>query len=430
VNDTLRRALLRGIAASVVTFIVGSGAVFAMQRIGQGDTEAPPSQPGPSEPPNDPGPAKATTPEAHLVWVPGGFPDGFGEELTTLRLVKQAAVATSGVGWLQRSFEADGDQVDAPASPFMVPLDTTGIDTNTFASFLPRGPQRRLVLALQPGQAILSEAAAALRGLGEGATLGFAPDLDVTVVGTLPDVVMGAHEVLLPRTTAERIGVSIPRYALLRVRGQPTEIELAEALTELAARHTRQALLEVRLPGETRYLRAHDGSVPPITLKRRFGEFTAYPNPQEQDDLDLDPAWVEQNIETREIPRLGSVQCHRKTLSVLTKAMAEMSAAVSLGTIGACFDDTWAPDMRRGTLPAALWGASIRLNVSLNVPGQPPLIDGRIVETMTAWGFRWAGNDVYPDGALFEFLQAPSRDDGASPATAPDETSPSPADEE
>jgi hypothetical protein len=433
-DPTVRYALQRAVVAFLITFVVGSGLVFAVDRVG-GDGAAEASPTGTASPsPDQPDRPPAVTPEAHLLWVAGGFPGGFGEELTTVRGVRRASVATAGVGWLTRSLDADGSVVDEPTAPYMVPLEVTGIDTSTFAAFLPQGPRRQLVLGLEPDQALLSQSEARLRGLRRNATLVFDGGIELTVAGILPDVLMGAYEVMTPRATAERLGADLPRYALLRVRAgaAATAEELRGPLLELLGTYVRQPALEVRLPGETELLRAHDRSLPPITLKRRFGEFAAHPDAQEPNDLDLDPAWVESELESREIVRLGTVRCHRKTLFVLRQAMQQMSTAASLGAIGPCFDDTWSPRMRQGTLPAALWGAAIRLNTALNLPGNPPLMDGRIVEAMTAWGFRWAGNDAFPDGALFEFVRTASeREATPTPSIEPSpvpEASPTPED--
>jgi hypothetical protein len=275
-----------------------------------------------------------------------------------------------------------------------------------------------MIRELAPDQAILSTSAAKRRGLGPGAHLEFG-ELDLEVAGVVPDVLIGGYEVLLTRATAEqRLGAST-RYALLRMQAgaTPTSERLTAdvlELLELIGTGGREPAIEVRAPGDTELLRAYDRSLPPSALKRRFGEFTAYP--VSGSSLDIQDDWVDDNIEEREVPRLGTVTCHRKTSFLLRKAMAEVPVDADIGDVGDCYDTTWTPTMPQGTLPAALWGASIRLHVSVNTPGDPPLLDARVVETMAAWGFRWAGLDAYPDGSLFEYLQPPPKDDDADPS--------------
>ena len=414
-DPTVVRAVQRAVAAFLVTFVLGSGVVYAIGRA-TGDEAAdgstPTSSAGPGDGDGTGGGTPATTPLAYLVWMPGGFPEAPVAELATIPRVRRTTVATAGVGWLTRSVDADGEVVDAPASPFAVPIEITGVDPAAFASFLPTGEARDLLRELSADQVILSASSAKRRGLGPGATLEFDPGgFEVEVAGVFPDVLVGGYEAVVVRSTAERLGAGLPRYALLKMRkgATPTAVRVTEDVVELMERAVRDPAVEVRAPGETELLRAHDRSPTPTTLKRRFGEFTAYA--ASSTALAIDDTWVEDNIEAREVPRLGTITCHRKTSFLLRKAMSEVAIDIDLGDFGGCFDETWRPDMPQGTLPAALWGASVRLSVGLNRPGFPPFLDDRIVETMTAWGFRWAGNDAYPDGSLFEYLQPPPRDD-------------------
>ena len=421
-DPTVVRALQRAIAAFVVTFIVGSGVVFAIESAADdGTTAEGPSasaSPGGSD---DPTAVPATTPDAYLIWMPSGIPEASAAEFTTLPRVRRVALATASVGWLTRSVDEDGEVVDAPDSPFAVPLEVTGIDPAAFASFLPGGDDRDLIRTLAADQAILSSSSAQRRGLGVGSTMEFDPGVELEVVGVVPDVLVGGYEVVVVRRTAETMGADLARYALLRMNKGDTRSRqrLESDVTELVESEVRAPAIEVRLPGDTTLLRAHDRSPTPSTLKRRFGEFTAYPTTDGR--LDIDDAWIEEHISSREIARLGTMYCHRKMLALLRQAIADVPEDASLGDIEEdCFDESWTPDMPQGILPASLWGASVRVNVSLNRPGFPPFLDDRIVETMTAWGFRWAGEDAYPDGSLFESLEPPTLEGGSA--------TPSPAD--
>jgi hypothetical protein len=417
VDPTVVRALQRAIAAFVVTFVVGSGVVLAIDTAGDDGVVA--DDPGTSVGPsgdNGSTAAPATTPEAYLVWMPSGIPDASAAELTTLPRVRRAALATASVAWLTRSIDEDGEVVDAPDAPFAIPLEVTGIDPAAFSSFLPAGEDRDLIRSLAADQVILSSSSAKRRGLGVGSTMEFEPGVELGVVGVVPDVLVGGYEAVVVRRTAETMGADLARYALLRTnKGQtPSRERITNDVTELVEAEVRAPAIEVRMPGDTPLLRAHDRSPTPSTLKRRFGEFTAFPTSEGR--LDIDDEWIDANIMSREIERVGTVSCHKKVLALLRKAMAEVPIEASLGDIGDCFDESWTPDMPQGILPAALWGASIHVNVSLNRPGFPPFLDDRIVETMTAWGFRWAGEDAYPDGSLFESLAAPPREGSVSPS--------------
>src|SRR5262249_3724847 len=153
------------------------------------------------------------------------------------------------------STNAHGTIVDRPSSPYMIPIDTTGVEP-AFASFLQQ-PERRLVADLEPGQGILSESEAKLRRLDTGSTLTFSTGKQVSIVGTLPGVLMGGYELLVGRATGERIGVTHERYVLFHVRPYThvTSAELSQRLVPYLPVDVPYPFVEVRAPGETTYLR-------------------------------------------------------------------------------------------------------------------------------------------------------------------------------
>ena len=103
--------------------------------------------------------------------MPGGLPPGYGDLVSTVPDVTASTTATADIAWMTASLDANGDGVDQPEPPMMIPMDVTGVDP-TFATFIPE-PERQLVQNLRPGEGILSESEANLRGLGTGATLLF-----------------------------------------------------------------------------------------------------------------------------------------------------------------------------------------------------------------------------------------------------------------
>jgi len=179
-----QRALTRGLVTFVGVALIGSTIVWLGGR-GDAGSVAPTASPPPTS-----SAAPVPTPEAWLVWVPGGLPPGFGDLVSTVPDVTSATTATADVAWMTASLDANGDGVDQPEPPMMIPMDVTGVDP-TFAAFLPE-PERQLVENLRPGQGILSESEANLRKLGPGSTLLFRGEQKVEVVGTLPDALMAA----------------------------------------------------------------------------------------------------------------------------------------------------------------------------------------------------------------------------------------------
>ena len=84
--------------------------------------------------------------------------------------------------------------------------------------------------------------------------------------------------------------------------------------------------LRVDIPGGTRYVRVASGVNPPILIKQRFGEFAATPQ-SDPAYLTIDPAWVERNIVTTDVPLLGTITCHRKLIPMVRGALYEIVAA-------------------------------------------------------------------------------------------------------
>jgi hypothetical protein len=396
-----RRALTRGLVTFVGIALIGSTIVWLGGR-SDADSSPPPS----STPSSSGGEAPVPTPEAWLAWVPGGLPTGFGDLVSTVPDITATTTATADVAWMTASLDANGDGVDQPEPPFMIPMDVTGVDP-TFAAFLPE-PERQLVQNLRPGQGVMSESEANLRGLGTGSTLLFRGGQKVAVVGTLPDALMGAYELLVPRETGDKLGVVTERYVLFHVKpnASVTADDLIPALRDLLPVATPFPAVEVRAPGDTTYLRANDRVMPPLLLKETFGEFKAHPDNSDPGHIVIDERWVQDHIQSATLPVLGSITCNAQTLTLLKRAIHAIvadGAASSITDVGPCFDPVSTQDDPSGPLTPADWGVSIQLDPSSNPPGEQPTMPKSIVQQMYKVGFGWAGNDAFPQGALFRY---------------------------
>jgi hypothetical protein len=402
-DDLTRSAVIRGVAAFTVVLFVGSAVVYASGRLDNGTGQT--ISPSPSVTAASPSPG-TETPEAWLAWVPGGLPDGFASSMTALPAVDDTTTATADIAWLTSSANPRGTLVDRPSDPYMIPIDTTGVEP-AFASFL-QSPERRLVADLQPRQGILSESEAKLRRLDVGSTLTFTTGVEVSIVGTLPDILMGGYELLVGRSTAQRIGVTHERYVLFHVKpySHTTSQSLAQRLVPYLPLDVPHPVVEVRAPGETTYLRANDREAPPIVLKQRFGEFDAHPDPQAARRIVIDPSWVQTHIASENLPVLGTVVCNTVALDLLRRAMNELRSkghADDVTGVGPCYQkvmDATGPD---GPLSAAPFGAAILIDPGSNEPGSTPSQPPSVIAAMARWGFGWAGRDAYPQGALFRF---------------------------
>ena len=254
----------------------------------------------------------------------------------------------------------------------------------------------------------MSESEAKLRRLDVGSTLTFSTGKEVTIVGTLPDVLMGGYELLVGRSTGEKIGVTHERYVLFHVKpySHITSQQLAQRLVPYLPIEVPYPFVEVRAPGETTYLRANDRAAPPIVLKQRFGEFQAYPDPTSAKQIKIDRTWVEDHIASQTLPVIGTVNCNSAALDLLRRAMNQLKAKGHSGDVngvGACYAPVLDPTDPDGPFTAKPFGAAIQLNPGTNPPGTQPSQPPALVAAMARWGFGWGGRDAYQQGALFRY---------------------------
>ena len=386
------------LAGSLVGFAVGAIVTLAFQ----GTAAIPELGPRPS-----PVPSPMTTPEradTFLAWVPGGMPPGSADALG--EIARRVVVVASDNAWLTRSFDDDGEVVDDPPTSFAIPLEVAAVDPETYAPFLPPA-DRSVVVALAHGGGVLSESSAKLRGLGAGSTMRFG-DVDVEIAAVLPDELVGAHELLVSRSTGTRMGVTHDRYALLVPRGEPDERDLTGEIQDALPAG---ALVRVRAPGETPYFRQGDAVLPPVEIKALFGEFAARPREGQPGFLTVDPGWYRTHIATRHVPILGAVTCNVAFFPQLEGAMRELVRRGLEDTIDS-YSGCYAPRHVNRVPSAGLshhsWGIAIDVNVPTNPFGGAPHQDPRLIEVMERWGFLWGGDFIVPDGMHFEYRRPPS----------------------
>ncbi len=389
------------LAAAMAGFVVGAVLTLATQGRGQPSPEPDTAQVETNAPPV----TVSQKPETFLAWTPGGLPAGFGERAEARPNIDRVAVVRNDVAWLSRSFSAEGNLVDRPPRGFAIPLDVAAVDPRAFAHFLPPA-DRGLMVALGRGQGILGASSAELRGLGPGATLEFTDGVRVPIAAVLPDELVGANELMVSRDVGRSIGVVHDRYALLQPDPVPTSARLRAVLSGAVAAGKP---VRVRAPGETPYFRQGDAVLPPVALKRLFGEFAARPGPG--GTLQLDPAWVRAHIATRRVPLLGAVRCNGALFPQLIGAMRELERR-GLGGLVRTYHGCYVPkrvlNVPSATISHHTWGVAFDINLSGNFFGEKPHQDPRLVRILQRWGFIWGGRFIVPDGNHFEYKRPPS----------------------
>jgi hypothetical protein len=333
--------------------------------------------------------------ETLLAWTSGGLPDGAPERVA--RAVEVATTARGDVIDLVGSRAADGAPVDVVPPGWGIPFDVLAVDPPTYAGFVP--PRvRPEVAGMGPGQALLTETAARLRGLGPGATLRFAGGGEVEVVGVIDDVSGAGAEALVAQATGEAIGVTTDRFVLVAVDGSRV---LAE---ETVAAAIGTGPVRFRASGETPYLRHGDAVLPLAQVKARFGEFAYQQGPG--GEITIDPAWVAANIVTVDAPLVGPMRCHRGVAQSIQTALRDLTLRGKTGLVeadpaGGC----WVPRLIDEDMPLSrhAWGIAVDLNPTANPSGFFGDQDERLVEVMRRQGFGWGGEWLVPDPSHFEF---------------------------
>jgi D-alanyl-D-alanine carboxypeptidase len=307
--------------------------------------------------------------------------------------------------WLGKTQDAEGRVVHDPPEPFAFPIDAFAVDARDYAPFVGAGVRGRIVRTLLDGEAVLGAASARLRRVGPGGTLMFRSG-SVRVGAVVPDDAIGWAEVLLDRAVGARLGIAHERYLLAQPAAPLTRPALKRLLLPLVGDDP----LRVDLPDGTRYVRVASGVRPPIVLKRFFGEFAAAPQAGSA-FFTIQPAWVERNIVTTEMPLLGTITCHRKLVPMIEAAIKEVIASGFEQEIEV-YSGCWASRTvaRSPTAPPSYhaYGAAIDINAPQNPYGSKPTMNREVVRIFESWGFNWGGDFLIPDGHHFEFWEFPA----------------------
>ena len=395
---------LRPVVAAIAGLVIGAVVTMSIQ----GDAVAP------GERAHRDSRHAGTTPSATLLaWVPTGLPAGFAGAVRALPETGPVTTVAEDHAWLTRSWDSQGRLVERTTAPYRIPLDTLAVDPASYAVFLDPA-DRHVEGVLHDGSGVLSATSATLRGLGPGATLRFTGGHTVTIAAVLPDRSLGGAELMVSSDTGPAIGVRTDRYLLLRPSpGQGLRSGTLRPLLRplLPDELGRLARVQVRSERDTPFLRPGDAVLTTAQMKLAFGEFAARPEPGRSGYLDIDPAWVEEQLTTVRLPLLGSVVCHAAVIDALRGAMLELRRR-GLGDLVETYDGCFAPRFINRDPNAMIshhsWGVAVDLNIEGNYYSVAPSQDARLVEVMERWGFGWGGRFIVPDGNHFEYHRPPA----------------------
>ena len=344
-----------------------------------------------------------TADQVLLVWTPSGLPPGFSASVADLEGVSAVTAVHGDLIHLTGSTGSDGQQIDTAPEGFTIPMELSAFDPATYTAFVPQQDSTTFS-NLGPGQVILGSTSADLRQLGPGGTLTLEDGSTLAVAAVVPDVLIGAAEAAVVASEADRLGVDVERYLLIRYSGARTDVE-----SSIRAELPEGLAVRIRAPGETPVLRQGDAVLPQVLIKDRFGEF-AY-RPDADATFVIEPGWVDANIVTTSVPILGEVSCHRNLLPALSGAIEELEqrnldSLVDPDGFQGCFNPRYIGSGRGISRHA--WGAAVDINIGTNPGGLESAQDPRLVEVMERWGFTSGHEWLIPDPGHFEYVQPPS----------------------
>ncbi|TVP65957.1 MAG: M15 family peptidase [Nitriliruptor sp.] len=400
---TRRRALLPAVAVFVLLslgVLVAAGSEGPAPRApaadagadAGADTDRSPSRSGDAHPAADRSPSPARSPRTVAISTQGGLSDGLAETVASEQDVEVVTVVRGATLGLIGTVDADGEVVDELPDGWRFPLEVLAVDPDGYHEVL--GVED--VLSLAPDEGLLSESSAEVRRLGPGGELRFRDGTRITVVGVLPDELVGAAELLVP--TESPLPVTTDRYLLART-AEPLNGPGRARLLELAGGGS-----GLEVGGEVPVLRHAAGVMPPARLKVHFGEFAYTDGPGRW--IHQGASWLREYYAEESVPILGATECHRDMFPPLRAAMQELvdrglAHLVDADDYGGC----WAPRTQgSAALSSHAWGIAVDLNVAGNHYGAEPTMPEEIVEVMAAHGFTWGGDWPVPDGMHFELV--------------------------
>ena len=218
-------------------------------------------------------------------------------------------------------------------------------------------------------------------------------EVEVVVGEIIPDSEIGWFEGVVNKDLGYKLGINRNIQAIIW-GNKITENHLIEI-------HKNIKYKKIRLTGRDSKPN-RNWVLPTALVKEMFGDFQI----KERDGtwITIDRAWKDENIETKNVPILGRITCHRLMWEPLLGAFNQiieenLQSGLSreqFKEAGGCY----AP--RRinrfdsgGSISRHAWGIAIDINTKT---GYKP----RIVEIFNEWGFAWGGTWTSPDAMHFE----------------------------
>ena len=256
---------------------------------------------------------------------------------------------------------------------------------------------KKVSKSLLNNEIIISELTANLYSLKKGDVMFLVgldqQELEIVVGEIIPDSEIGWFEAVLNKDMGYKLGINRNIQAILW-GNKITENHLIEIYKNIEYKR-------IKVSGRDS-IPNRNWVLPNALIKEMFGDFQI----KERDGtwITIDKAWRDKNIETKRVPILGRITCHRLMWEPLLGALNQivdegLESDLSIEQFkasGGCY----AP--RRisrfdagGSISRHAWGIAIDINTKT---GYKP----RTVEIFNDWGFAWGGTWTSPDAMHFE----------------------------
>lgn len=351
-------------------------------------------------------PAPAAPDGALVIWARGDLPWAFADAVAALPQVTATAHVRSTTLGLVGSRMAEGIPTDVLHEGFQIPVSVAAIDPSRYVATIPAGPARDDLMALGPGQALLSQTGAGLRGIGVGGQIDLAGLPGLEIVGVIADDSVGRSEIVLHVADAAAAGLEEDGTIFLRHNAAPgaETAALTERIQALVPEDLTARAVNVAA-GESR--RRAPLVLSLAQVKDHFGEFAYRPRAGVR-EIDVDPAFAADHIVNADVPILGSVTCHEEIIDDLRRALqqtveAGLASEIDPKRYAGCYHPRRISTSSQ-RLSHHSWGIALDLNVDLSLPdlGPPPHPD--VIAAFEAHGFRWGGHFIHPDNHHFEWV--------------------------
>ena len=388
--------------AALGGFLVGALLVLGFQGVGEGSSNRR-LEPAALEPIEVVEPIADEGGSLLLAWTRDGLRAGIERVLTRMEDVEQVTTVDAGLAWIRRTVAADGTVVDDPPGRSALPVEIAFVDASSYAPFVPPS-ERRSILDLRAGEALLSQTSAALREADVGMRIGLQDGDTLTVRGVLSDTAAAGYEIVTPKTRTATHN-EVDRFALMRLGVDADRRAIEDGVRAAMPPGT---AVRLRAEGETPFLRYGDAVLPLGSIKATFGEFAA--RDLGTGFIDIQQAWVKDNIRTARVPLLDTVTCHRTLFPQLRAVLQQVRAEgleflINPEQFGGCYSPRYVDRIAGGRLSHHAWGIGIDVNVAENAFGTAPDQDTRLVKIFENHGFTWGGRWLVPDGMHFEWVR-------------------------